>query len=175
DVGAVDLPVADVEGERRTAEVVRRTVVERQVARAHQLARARLRVAALQGPSHPAPPLGRPRGFSVARLSTSTRRESSRTPRPRWDDRSSFGYSIVKSGGEPPIDGGMACDHRNFARSPIRVWHVDATTILRGNVVDSAQQGFLLECRAGDSAGCADGTILLQDNTVAGGVRNLAG
>ena len=69
----------------------------------------------------------------------------------------------------------MACDHRNFARSPIRVWHVDATTILRGNVVDSAQQGFLLECRAGDSAGCADGTILLQDNTVAGGVRNLAG
>ena len=62
-----------------------------------------------------------------------------------------------------------------FARSPIRVWHVDATTILRGNVVDSAQQGFLLECRAGDSAGCADGTILLQDNTVAGGVRNLAG
>lgn len=62
-----------------------------------------------------------------------------------------------------------------FARSPIRVWHVDATTILRGNVVEASQQGFLLECRAGASAGCAAGTILLQDNVVGGRVRDLAG
>jgi parallel beta-helix repeat protein len=62
-----------------------------------------------------------------------------------------------------------------FARSPIRVWHVDATTILRGNVIESSQQGFLLECRAGASAGCASGTILLQDNVVGGRVRDLNG
>jgi len=62
-----------------------------------------------------------------------------------------------------------------FARSPIRVWHVDATTILRGNVVEASEQGFLLECRAGASAGCAAGTILLQDNVVGGRVRDLAG
>jgi hypothetical protein len=62
-----------------------------------------------------------------------------------------------------------------FARSPIRVWHVDATTILRGNVVESSQQGFLLECRAGSDGGCARGTILLQDNTVNGRARDLAG
>ena len=57
DVGAVDLALAHVEGERRAAEVVRRAVVERQVARAHQLARAGLGIAALQAPGHPAPPL----------------------------------------------------------------------------------------------------------------------
>jgi len=62
-----------------------------------------------------------------------------------------------------------------YARSPIRVWHVDATTILRGNVIEAAQQGFLLECRSGSSAGCASGTILLQDNTVNGRMRDLSG
>jgi hypothetical protein len=62
-----------------------------------------------------------------------------------------------------------------FARSPIRVWHVDATTILRGNVVESSQQGFLLECRSGASAGCATGTIRLEGNTVGGRVRGLSG
>ena len=62
-----------------------------------------------------------------------------------------------------------------FARSPIRVWHVNATTILRGNVVESSQQGFLLECRAGSQAGCASGTILVQGNTVNGRARDLAG
>jgi hypothetical protein len=62
-----------------------------------------------------------------------------------------------------------------YARSPIRVWHVDATTILRGNVIESSEQGFLLECRAGASAGCASGTILLQDNVVGGRVRDLGG
>jgi hypothetical protein len=62
-----------------------------------------------------------------------------------------------------------------FARSPIRVWHVDATTILRGNVVESSQQGFLLECRAGSSAGCASGTIRVEGNTVAGRARDLSG
>ena len=62
-----------------------------------------------------------------------------------------------------------------YARSPIRVWHVDATTILRGNVVEASEQGFLLECRAGASAGCARGTILLQDNVVGGRVRDLGG
>ena len=58
-VGAVDLPLAHVEGERRAAEVIRRTVIERQVARTHQLARTGLRVAALQGPRHQAPPFSR--------------------------------------------------------------------------------------------------------------------
>jgi hypothetical protein len=62
-----------------------------------------------------------------------------------------------------------------FARSPIRVWHVDATTVLRGNVVESSQQGFLLECRSGASAGCATGTIRLEGNTVGGRVRNASG
>jgi hypothetical protein len=62
-----------------------------------------------------------------------------------------------------------------YARSPIRVWHVDATTILRGNVIEASEQGFLLECRAGASAGCARGTILLQDNVVGGRVRDLGG
>jgi parallel beta-helix repeat protein len=62
-----------------------------------------------------------------------------------------------------------------YARSPIRVWHVDATTVLRGNVIEAAQQGFLLECRSGASAGCASGTILLQDNTVNGRMRDLSG
>ena len=39
DVGAVDLALADVEGERRAAEVVGRAMVEGQIARAHQLTR----------------------------------------------------------------------------------------------------------------------------------------
>ncbi len=47
DVGALDLTLADVEDERHATEVVRRAVVERQIARAHQLARAGLHVAAL--------------------------------------------------------------------------------------------------------------------------------
>ena len=62
-----------------------------------------------------------------------------------------------------------------FARSPIRVWHVDGATTLRGNVVESAQQGFLLECRSGADAGCAAGTILVQHNTVGGRVQGLSG
>ena len=62
-----------------------------------------------------------------------------------------------------------------FARTPIRVWHVDATTILRGNVVESSRAGILLECRAGADAGCARGTILVQGNASGGRVRNLAG
>jgi hypothetical protein len=62
-----------------------------------------------------------------------------------------------------------------FARTPVRVWHVDATTILRGNVIESSEQGFALECRAGTSAGCASGTILLERNTIGGRVRSLSG
>src|SRR3954447_20084982 len=56
DVGALDLSLADVEDQRHAAEVVGRAVIERQVARAHELARARLGVAALQVPRHREPP-----------------------------------------------------------------------------------------------------------------------
>ena len=61
------------------------------------------------------------------------------------------------------------------ARSPLRVWHVDGNTTLRGNVIESARQGFLLECRSGVDAGCAAGTILVQHNTVGGSVHGLSG
>jgi hypothetical protein len=47
--------------------------------------------------------------------------------------------------------------------------------LLRGNVVEEAQQGILLECRAGLQAGCDTGTTLLSANTVAGQVRDLGG
>src|SRR4051795_528180 len=51
-VDSVRLAVTNIEDERHAAVVVRGPVVEREVARAHQLARARLRVAALQAPGH---------------------------------------------------------------------------------------------------------------------------
>src|SRR4051794_8351839 len=50
DIGALDLALADVEGQRRPAEVVGRAMVEADVARAHQLTRAGLNVAALEVP-----------------------------------------------------------------------------------------------------------------------------
>ena len=52
DVGALDLTLLDVEDEGDAAVVVGRAVVERHVARTHQVARARLDVAALQAPRH---------------------------------------------------------------------------------------------------------------------------
>jgi hypothetical protein len=60
-----------------------------------------------------------------------------------------------------------------YLRSPIRVWHVDGNVVLRGNVIEQAQQGVLLECRAGSEAGCAAGTTLLSGNVVGGQVRDL--
>jgi hypothetical protein len=62
-----------------------------------------------------------------------------------------------------------------YLRSPIRVWHVDGNVVLRGNVIEQAQQGVLLECRAGSEAGCAAGTTLLSGNVVGGQVRDLDG
>ncbi len=62
-----------------------------------------------------------------------------------------------------------------YLRSPIRVWHVNGDTTLRGNVVEQAQQGVLLECRAGSQAGCDTGTTRLTANTIAGQVRDLSG
>jgi hypothetical protein len=62
-----------------------------------------------------------------------------------------------------------------YMRSPIRVWHVDGATTLRGNVIEQAQQGVLLECRSGSSAGCNAGTTTLAGNTIAGRVRDLGG
>jgi hypothetical protein len=62
-----------------------------------------------------------------------------------------------------------------YLRSPIRVWHVSARTTLRGNVVEQAQQGILLECRGGLQAGCDTGTALLAGNTIGGQVRDLGG
>ncbi|HEX7299155.1 MAG TPA: hypothetical protein VF257_09110 [Solirubrobacteraceae bacterium] len=62
-----------------------------------------------------------------------------------------------------------------YLRSPIRVWHVNGTTILRGNVVEQAQQGILLECRAGSQAGCNAGTTIVTGNTIGGRVRDLDG
>jgi hypothetical protein len=62
-----------------------------------------------------------------------------------------------------------------YVRSPIRVWHVNGDTTLRGNVIEQAQQGVLLECRAGSQAGCDAGTTRVTDNTIAGQVRDLSG
>jgi hypothetical protein len=62
-----------------------------------------------------------------------------------------------------------------YMRSPIRVWHVDADTTLRGNVIEQAQQGITLECRSGSQAGCNAGTTRLVGNTIGGRVRDLAG
>src|SRR3954452_5079296 len=58
DVGALDVAVTDTEDQRHPAEVVGRTVVERQVARTHQLARTRLDVASGQVPGHGGLPSG---------------------------------------------------------------------------------------------------------------------
>src|SRR5581483_10189077 len=52
DVGAVDLALADVEDEHDAAVVVRGAVGKRRVARADEVARARLDVAAFQVPGH---------------------------------------------------------------------------------------------------------------------------
>lgn len=62
-----------------------------------------------------------------------------------------------------------------YMRSPIRVWHVNGATTLRNNVVEQAQQGVLLECRSGSSAGCNAGTTTLTGNVIAGRVRDLGG
>jgi hypothetical protein len=62
-----------------------------------------------------------------------------------------------------------------YLRSPIRVWHVNGMTTIRGNVVEQAQQGVLLECRSGSQAGCDTGTTRLTGNTIAGQVRDLSG
>ena len=61
-VRALDLALADVEDERDATVVVRRAVVEREVARAHEIAGTRLHVAALEIPGHTDllhPPTGR--------------------------------------------------------------------------------------------------------------------
>jgi hypothetical protein len=62
-----------------------------------------------------------------------------------------------------------------YLRSPIRVWHVNGNTTIRGNVIEQAQQGALLECRGGSQAGCDTGTTLVTGNTIAGQVRDLSG
>jgi hypothetical protein len=62
-----------------------------------------------------------------------------------------------------------------YLRTPIRVWHVNGDTTLRGNVIEQAQQGVELECRAGSEAGCDAGTTRLTGNTIAGQVRDLGG
>jgi hypothetical protein len=62
-----------------------------------------------------------------------------------------------------------------YLRSPIRVWHVDGDVTLRGNVIEQAQQGVLLECRSGSEAGCDAGTTRLTGNVVGGRVRDLDG
>ena len=62
-----------------------------------------------------------------------------------------------------------------YVRSPIRVWHVDGNTTVRGNVIEQAQQGVLLECRSGSQAGCNAGTTRLTGNTIGGRVRDLGG
>jgi hypothetical protein len=59
-----------------------------------------------------------------------------------------------------------------YLRSPIRVWHVNGVVTIRGNVVEQAQQGVLLECRAGPQAGCAGGTTRITGNTFGGQVRD---
>src|SRR6185503_7468910 len=56
DIGSLDLALLDVEGERGAAVVIGRAVVEREVARAHQIAGARLDVATADIPGHCASP-----------------------------------------------------------------------------------------------------------------------
>jgi hypothetical protein len=62
-----------------------------------------------------------------------------------------------------------------YLRSPIRVWHVDGDTTVRGNVIEQAEQGVLLECRDGPQAGCDAGTTRVTANTIGGRVRDLGG
>jgi hypothetical protein len=62
-----------------------------------------------------------------------------------------------------------------YLRSPIRVWHVDANTTIRANVIEQAQQGILLECRSGSQAGCNAGTTRVTGNIIGGRVRDLGG
>jgi hypothetical protein len=62
-----------------------------------------------------------------------------------------------------------------YMRSPIRVWHVDGNTTVRGNVIEQAEQGVMLECRSGSQAGCNAGTTRLTANTIGGRVRDLGG
>jgi Right handed beta helix region len=62
-----------------------------------------------------------------------------------------------------------------YMRSPIRVWHVDGDTTIRGNVIEEAEQGILLECRSGSEAGCNAGTTRVTANTIGGRVRDLGG
>jgi hypothetical protein len=62
-----------------------------------------------------------------------------------------------------------------YLRSPIRIWHVGGTTTVRGNVIEEAQQGVLVECRSGSQAGCNSGTTTLVGNTIGGRVRDLGG
>jgi hypothetical protein len=62
-----------------------------------------------------------------------------------------------------------------YMRTPIRVWHVNGSAIVRGNVIEQAQQGVLLECRSGSEAGCDAGTTAVTGNTIGGRVRDLGG
>jgi hypothetical protein len=62
-----------------------------------------------------------------------------------------------------------------YMRSPIRVWHVNGNAIVRGNVIEEAEQGVLLECRSGSEAGCDAGTTAVTGNVIAGRVRDLGG
>jgi hypothetical protein len=62
-----------------------------------------------------------------------------------------------------------------YMRSPIRVWHVNGNAIVRGNLIEQAEQGVLLECRSGSEAGCDAGTTVVTGNTIAGRVRDLGG
>src|SRR5688500_7457456 len=120
DVGAVDLALTDVEGERRPAVVVGGAVVEREVARAHQLARARLGVAALEVPCHgrfpprggKSPTPGRDRStVSPAVQHWATRRRSP-TPPPSL-------AHLAGPGSQPRVDRlGLQRDEHAAARPP---------------------------------------------------------
>lgn len=59
-----------------------------------------------------------------------------------------------------------------YLRSPIRVWHVNGNVVLKNNVVESSEQGFLIECKASSDGGCAQGSVSMTDNTVGGAVDN---
>jgi hypothetical protein len=62
-----------------------------------------------------------------------------------------------------------------YMGSPIRVWHVNANVVLRGNVIEQGEEGVMLECRAGSEAGCDAGATTLTGNVVGGQVRDLGG
>jgi hypothetical protein len=66
-----------------------------------------------------------------------------------------------------------------YMRSPIRVWHVRGAVRLADNVVESAEQGVLIECKrsgdagcVGDDSGASQSTVTMAGNVIGGAVMD---